>query len=71
MKFRQKIEKIMTKNGEFCVKMLLTMETATHKNATRFAPPLSRRALATSKSSAIDNILYFYASKEIKLDPIP
>ena len=53
------------------VKMLLTMETATHKNATRFAPPLSRRALATSKSPTMGNMLYFYANEEMKLDPTP
>ena len=33
------------------------MKAATHKDATRFAPSLLRRALATVKSFTIDNII--------------
>ena len=42
--------------------MLFTTKAATHEDATRFAPPLLRRALATAKSFTIDNTKIFNSS---------
>ena len=58
MNFDKK-SKIMSENGNFVSKMLLTMEAAAHGNACVSHLPLSRRALATDKSFTMDNSANF------------